>query len=310
VGPLNTAIYPAIDRCREQLAAPGCPAFGKDSVLDRESTVPFTSVCPGQHTFDDPNGYSVVWWDPAALELGRPANYGLRREELIAKDAPARVVQQGLERYHAWRVGREGAIERGSVPSLRVVTVRARAASSGFESPAETQEPGGDEAPLAAPVSVVSLRVDHTRPSGARFGALVHAVLGLVPLEASPVAVRNLVDQQVRVLGATPEEAEAAVPLVTAVLQHDLFVRARRAQAGGRLRRETPLAFLDDHGLMVEGVVDLAFEEDTGWTVVDFKTDQEIETGQFQAYLRQVALYAAAIGRATGRLASGVLLRL
>jgi hypothetical protein len=43
---------------------------------------------------------------------------------------------------------------------------------------------------------------------------------------------------------------------------------------------------------------------------VDFKTDQEIETDQLQAYLRQVALYAAAIGRATGRPAAGVLLRL
>jgi ATP-dependent exoDNAse (exonuclease V) beta subunit len=314
VGPLNAAIYPAIDRCREQVAAPGCPAFGKDSVLDRESTIPFTSVCPGQHTFDDPNGYSVVWWDPSALELGRPANYGLRREELIAKDAPARVVQQGLERYHAWRIGRESAIERGSAPSLRVLTVRARAAAAtgatGADGIEPAQDTGGDDAPLAAPVNVINLRGDHRRPTGARFGALVHAVLGLVPLDASPDAVRRLVEQQVRVLGATGEEADAASPLIAAVLRHDLFERARHAQRAGRLRRETPLAFLDDHDVMVEGVVDLAFEEHSGWTVVDFKTDQEIETGQLQAYLRQVALYAAAIGRATGRPGAGVLLRL
>jgi ATP-dependent exoDNAse (exonuclease V) beta subunit len=135
-------------------------------------------------------------------------------------------------------------------------------------------------------------------------------VLGLVPLDAQADVVRRLVDQQVRVLGASAEEAEAAVPLLTSVLRHDLFARARRAQESGRLRRETPLAFLDANGLMVEGVVDLAFEEDSNWTVVDFKTDQEIETDQLQAYLRQVALYAAAIGRATGRPAAGVLLRL
>src|SRR5262249_12963889 len=133
---------------------------------------------------------------------------------------------------------------------------------------------------------------------------------GLVPLDAAESHVRQLVEQQVRVLGATTEEGEAAVPLVAAVLQHDLFRQARQAHARGHLRRETPLAFLDDQGLMVEGVVDLAFETDPGWTVVDFKTDQEIEPGQLQTYLRQVALYAAAISRATGRPAKGVLLRL
>jgi ATP-dependent helicase/nuclease subunit A len=297
VGPLNAAIYPAIDRCREQVAATGCPSFGKDSVVDREATIPFTSVCPGLHSFDDPNGYSVVWWDPAALDLGRPPNYGLRREELIVKDAPARVVQEGLERYHAWRVGRERAIERGSAPSLRVVTVRARAA-------ADAADHASDD------VRLVRLEVDHARPSGARFGALVHAVLGLVPLDASADDVRRLVEQQTRVLGATAAERDAAATLVTTVLQHDLFGRARQAQRSGRLRRETPLAFVDEHGLLVEGVIDLAFEDERGWTVVDFKTDQEIETGQLQTYLRQVALYAAAIGRATGHPASGVILRL
>jgi ATP-dependent helicase/nuclease subunit A len=302
VSPLNAAIYPAIDRCREQRAAPGCPAFSKDTVLDREATIPFTSVCPGLHVFE-PANYSVVWWDPAALELDRAPNYGLRREELIAKDAPARVVQQGLERYHAWRVAREGALEQGSTPSLRVLTVRARAAVT---ADATSVDAGGAE----AAVRVVSLHVDHARPSGTRFGALVHAVLGLVPLDAGAADVRRLVEQQVRVLGATEAEGDGALLLVTTALQHDLFIRARQAQREGRLRRETPLAFVDDHGFMVEGVVDLAFATDSGWTVVDFKTDQEIETGQLQTYLRQVALYAAAIARATGRPATGVLLRL
>jgi ATP-dependent helicase/nuclease subunit A len=356
IGPLNAAIYPPVDRCREQDAGPGCPPFGKDSVLDREATIPFTSVCPGLHTFDiamPPSNagssfaaafstvasagahgsadthadahddaaaasYPVVWWDPAILDLGRAPNYGLRREELIAKDAPLRIVQQGMERYHAWRVAREGAIERGSVPSLRVVTVRARAAAGIGDAAAGDAAAGDTGAADAAagaaahdaPVSVVSLHVDQARPSGTRFGALVHAVLGLVPLDASATDVRRLAEQQVRVLGASESERDAVVPLVAAALQHDLFARARQAQRRGRLRRETPLAFVDDQGFMVEGVVDLAFEEDDGWIVVDFKTDQEIETGQLQTYLRQVALYAAAIRRATGRPSTGILLRL
>ena len=39
-----------------------------------------------------------------------------------------------------------------------------------------------------------------------------------------------------------------------------------------------------DDGMLVEGVVDLAFLEKgpdfTGWTVVDFKTDLEFESGR------------------------------
>ncbi len=138
----------------------------------------------------------------------------------------------------------------------------------------------------------------------------MHAVLGLVALDASADDVARLAEQQVRVLGATVEERDAVVPLVMAALRHDLFVRARAAQLRGRLRRETPLAFADGSNTIVEGVVDLAFEEEAGWVVVDFKTDQELETGQLLVYQRQVALYADAIGRATGRPATGVILRL
>jgi ATP-dependent exoDNAse (exonuclease V) beta subunit len=67
---------------------------------------------------------------------------------------------------------------------------------------------------------------------------------------------------------------------------------------------------LDDGGL-VEGVVDLAFWEDTseltGWTVVDFKTDREI-TGASDQYAAQVSAYVAAIGVATGLTSRGILL--
>jgi ATP-dependent exoDNAse (exonuclease V) beta subunit len=43
--------------------------------------------------------------------------------------------------------------------------------------------------------------------------------------------------------------------------------------------------------------------------VVDFKTDREISQAGMDRYSRQVALYAAAIARATGGTATGYLLR-
>ena len=92
-GPLNAAIYPAGDvrRDPDPGGAPGCPPFNKDSVHDREGTIPFTSVCPGLHRLTpigdsaSDGAYDVVWWDPASLELDCAPNFGLRREELIAK---------------------------------------------------------------------------------------------------------------------------------------------------------------------------------------------------------------------------------
>ena len=48
-------------------------------------------------------------------------------------------------------------------------------------------------------------------------------------------------------------------------------------------------------GMIVEGIVDLAFEEHGTWIVVDYKTDREFAAGGEERYRRQVALYAAAI---------------
>ena len=59
---------------------------------------------------------------------------------------------------------------------------------------------------------------------------------------------------------------------------------------------------------LVDGQVDLAYETDAGWVVVDFKTDIEIASAQ-DAYKQQVALYVEAVRRATGQPATGVLLR-
>ena len=58
-----------------------------------------------------------------------------------------------------------------------------------------------------------------------------------------------------------------------------------------------------DDGSLVEGVVDLAFHENTpdfaGWTVVDFKTDREFEASSAR-YIAQVRVYSEAVGATTG----------
>jgi ATP-dependent helicase/nuclease subunit A len=58
----------------------------------------------------------------------------------------------------------------------------------------------------------------------------------------------------------------------------------------------------------MEGVVDLAFEQDQRWIVIDFKTDEDLGQNE-TVYRRQVGLYAAAIEAATGRPATAMLMR-
>jgi len=130
-------------------------------------------------------------------------------------------------------------------------------------------------------------------------------VLAALDLDADGTAVAGTTALAGRVLGASPDEIAAARDAVTAALAHPLL---RRAAAARRLRRETALACQLDDGTLVEGVVDVAFEEDGGWTVVDFKTDVELE-GRLPEYRRQVALYARAIAESAGTPVGGVVLR-
>ena len=56
-------------------------------------------------------------------------------------------------------------------------------------------------------------------------------------------------------------------------------------------------------------MLDLAFEDDEGWTVIDFKTQAEL-AGPLARHRRQVSAYARIVGRVTGRPVTAVLMRL
>jgi ATP-dependent exoDNAse (exonuclease V) beta subunit len=112
---------------------------------------------------------------------------------------------------------------------------------------------------------------------------------------------------------APDDERDAAAGIAIKLLKHPRFESARAAEAAGRrVWREAPVSLrVDDESgasRLVDGQVDLAYESDAGWVVVDFKTDIEIASAQ-DAYKQQVALYVEAVKRATGQPASGVLLR-
>jgi ATP-dependent exoDNAse (exonuclease V) beta subunit len=338
--PLDGAIYPPPASRRDHVEAPGCPPFKKDSVLRRPDNDPAlpTTVSPGLHRFE--GSHETVWWDPRALKLGAEPPFGLRRHELIVKDVAPDVVHAGLVRHKQWSDTRMAALESGRTPSIVVCTATEWARRSedpggapGISGDARTgviegprrhaadDVPGRDPEEPRPPVQdvtsrrssgarreeVIAFDADPSRPSGTRYGTLVHAALATVPLTADASTIARIVETQARIVAATAEEIASAAAVTRAVLAHATFDAARTADRRGVLLRETPIT-INVAGTLVEGVADCVFEDESGYVVIDFKTDRA-EGELLDRYRRQAALYAEAVARATGKPARSVLMK-
>jgi ATP-dependent exoDNAse (exonuclease V) beta subunit len=347
--PIMPAIYPPLDTRRDPAPAPGCPTFpSKDTVLTRADGDPArpTTVAPGLFEFalgsrtpgsvaspgspasarpdlsvrsgaasrelvagprratggggriPDPDMYHVVWWDPHSLVLQAPNVGGLRRDDLIAKEGDQAGVDQRMGEYRAWQRDRAAALARARTPSI--VSHTATDLSRDRTLPARVHE---------VPIEVIDLPRVAGRPFGPRFGSLVHATLATVALDAEAEAVLQIARTHARVLLADDWEVAAAAQAVTGVLGHPLFARVRAATAAGRCARECPLLWRAPDGSIVEGTVDVVFEEEDALTVLDFKTDREPSDLKDQ-YERQLTLYCRAFAALRGRRVSGVLVRI
>jgi len=294
--PLNAALYPPREDWARPERAPGCPPFGTRTVLEFGSSMdgpPEAMIHPGGHR-PQCGDHRVVWWDPAALRLNVDADFGLRQEQILSPDQEeGGAVDEGMAKYEGWRRKRRETLERGAEPEVEVVAVT------------EVEQEPPD---FAGEVVLERVAKDADRPSGVRFGTLVHTVLRDVAWDAGDEAVRHLAELHGRMLDAPADEVAAAAASVAAALRHPLLARAAAAD---RRHRETPFLLRLDDRTMVEGTVDLAFldggAEEGGWTVVDFKTDADVASVE-ERYRVQVAWYVHAVATLTGRPARGVLL--
>lgn len=300
--PLRATTHPKSDTARRAESGPGCPAFGRDSVRERPDSAPSGpegSIMPGLHRPRE-GAHSIVWWDPSSLELDREHDGGLRQQRMLAADTAGGADDAGAKMHAAWQERRKEVTALGARPSRVVETPTERKKSAEVAA-----ELSSTSAAARSAVAVEITSADRGgRPGGKRFGILVHAVLAVVDLGADAAAIGRVVDVQKRLVGASVEEARAAIEAVTAALAHPVFVRARAAQS---VRRECAVQFVDETGVLVEGVLDLAFRESEKWFVVDFKTDAELD-GRLDAYGIQLDAYVEAVARATGEPASGLLL--
>ncbi len=314
IRPLNRALYPPREQWQSPSAARGVPLFkGKQTIMAdaRADGQPVDdTVRPGSYQLTDPHSgqpYSVTWWDPLLLEARPDDARGVRREDLISRDANPVEVAEDRARYDRWREQRAITQASGSTASMRVLTATEMA-------DVVPHAPDSRSAiPDPSTIAIEDAGFGVVRPSGKRFGTLVHALLATMPLEAAASDIDELAALHAKLFAAPDEERDGAAAIARKLLTHPRLESARAAlKAGRRVWREAPVSLrLDDEdgqARLVDGQVDLAYETDAGWIVVDFKTDIEIASAQ-DAYKQQVALYVEAVRRATGQPASGVLLR-
>ena len=321
--PLMPAIYPSQGERRTPSAAPGCPAFpSKDTVMWR------------------PDG------DPARADDGRPGSVRLRepiRDSSAADRGPrtARQVSSGvvgparararrrrLVRPAPRQSHRQGRRRRGLGTAARRIPAMGVIAKCGNRRGTNTVDRlshGHADGRRTGPAARRPGRGPHRRrrrpardrPAfGPRFGTLVHTTLATVPLDADESIVRRVAATQGRVLlgsgEGVEEEVYAVAEAVLAVLRHPLFDQVRAANAAGLCHRELPLIWQAPDGTLIEGTVDLAFEErgetneERRLVVLDFKTDRDRELDT-ERYRRQLAIYCRALTALQGGAARGIL---
>jgi ATP-dependent helicase/nuclease subunit A len=297
VARLAPVLYPDMKERRAPLTKepPGCPAFGEDTVLVRPTRAPARtkSVAPGLHRAAR-GEQRVVWWDPSRLVLDVKEAMGLRQSKLLEADDGAKVSARGIELHREWSARRATLLEAGAAPTLRVASATALARAG-------------------APVPEQAIRVERLarapgRPQFRRFGTLVHETMLRLRFDAPHDEIECVAANVARMLGAPAGEVRAAAEAASAALASEVV---RAAATAAEVRREFPLLATLADGTTVEGIADLAYRSgrdgDARWTVVDFKTDADLDA-RLAEYRAQLALYVGAIRAATGLPAEGVIL--
>jgi ATP-dependent helicase/nuclease subunit A len=285
LSPLNKALYPLKKNFR---AARPCDSFrGTVSVWDRPFPVDDRedpSVRPGFHQ-PEIGAHSVLWWDPASLNLNVPENFGLKHVHLLKAEG---VSDQSLREYEHWRAARREILSIAANPSVEVVRVTDLI-----------------EEPPPAPVAIERANGDGFQSAGQQFGTLVHAIIRDAPWHADRHRLQCLAAMHGQLLGATQQAELDAASAAARLLAHPLL---ERAAASTRCFHELPITFPLTGKRVLEGVIDLAFLDHDRWHVIDFKTGEDLH-GNRSAYQRQLRWYMHALSKITGLPVRGTLLQ-
>lgn len=148
-------------------------------------------------------------------------------------------------------------------------------------------------------------------------GTLYHRVLELLPLEKDPGwdLVKAGLDGLVRQGRLKAEEvAQISVSRLLKFYTSPVAERMRAAAERGGLYQEQPFVFAlpadeilkkeSREPILIQGIIDVFFEEEDGIVVLDYKTDYVPENPEEtlrERYAAQLALYALALYEITGK---------
>lgn len=146
---------------------------------------------------------------------------------------------------------------------------------------------------------------------GVSLGRWVHRLLQNLPEDPCSVETRREAAQREALLlfGVKPAENEVTdvLRLMDRYVQSDL---AQRVSVAQKVLREYPLLFSLDR-IMLRGKIDLAFQDKSGWTLVDYKSDRRPPADDDERaglYRLQLTLYALGWQKITGQLPTRAIL--
>ncbi len=161
---------------------------------------------------------------------------------------------------------------------------------------------------ISATLSPVPVREDAARESppaveppefvGRVFGAFVHRLLELADF-SKPESVRRIAPALAPGFALTKEAIARAEAQAEAALSLPVMREAARA---AKIFREIPISYVEEDRLL-EGVCDLAFEDEKGWVVIDYKTEAIAEDqvlAQASHHAAQLRRYARGLALASG----------
>lgn len=206
-----------------------------------------------------------------------------------------------LEKALRWRYGHERAV---SLPS-KLTATQARRAAGGErpddpESAALVRRPGSFRKP--------DFGRDDRPLTGAERGVAAHLVMQHIDLEQTG-SLRQIESEIARLRdGGFLSARQASAVRADDILAFFRSELGRRVLAAGRRWREFRFSLLcpasdwfdgapPDEQILLQGVIDLCIEEEGELTVIDFKTDAEVQP---ELYTEQLRAYATAMRRITG----------
>lgn len=178
---------------------------------------------------------------------------------------------------------------------VNTVTQIAKGDSSTSEQKASSHMPAVEE--LAADVPVPRFLHEHQSFTGAAMGTLMHRVVQYLPMvPRDRETLIEALDHLEEAHFITKEERAAVDITMLEHLYQSAFVKEMIARA---VKIEQEVSFvMQIEPWLVSGQIDLFFETEEGYEIVDFKTDR---TANASRYKKQLEMYAEALQIARGK---------